>query len=561
MKDVRSDREREVVRSPLLTFVWACGDPEELKCLCERLVVMPSRDDNGILLTVHGRVQPQVFLVKEIVNGLAALAPTGDVEHTSSDQVLGERRHITGAWPLLSRDEDRIHQAPIKDRSPLRQVPHVPKEELTSPKVGIIRITNGVRSCHGRIMPGSRVTAHLARQTGEMSGAQCSAADALNGASLHFSGAGKATGAGGWASCGQGGLMVKALLITSALLAGSLAGCSTSHHQASGGAAPTTIGLTSTSPTRAASPASSSTVTPSARSATSQVRDVTFISATTGWVLVGGELDRTSDSGLSWMRVGPAPAHVTQLRFASANVGYAWRPDGALRLTTDGGRTWLFGGLVHMASLEVGDGVVWAITGPLPGPRVHRSGIGSTAWTNLGLGPNRSATLDVHGDLAYVTGQQGAGPVPPALSVWTANGDRRDERLPCPQHTVTPFSPLGVSTDGVVVLICNEEHGTGTRPLAYVSNDEARTWNHIPGPPQAPADVTANRTGAFAWASSIMLLHAGQWHVVLDSHTSRGFELVGFITDALGVALTYSGRLYRSTDSGHTWNPITVGND
>jgi hypothetical protein len=213
-----------------------------------------------------------------------------------------------------------------------------------------------------------------------------------------------------------------------------------------------------------------------------------------------------------------------------------------------------------MASLEVGDGLVWAITGPLPGPHVRRSEIGSTTWANLGYGPNRAATLDVHSDLAYVTGQQGAGPIPPALSVWTGDGDRRDERLPCGQHTITPLSPLGVSTDGVVVLVCNQEHGTGTHQLAYISKDDARTWTQIPGPPQPPTDVTANRTGAFAWATVIMLLHAGRWHVVLDSHTIRGFKLVGFITDACGVALTYSGHLYRTADDGHTWKPVSVGN-
>jgi photosystem II stability/assembly factor-like uncharacterized protein len=73
--------------------------------------------------------------------------------------------------------------------------------------------------------------------------------------------------------------------------------------------------------------------------------------------------------------------------------------------------------------------------------------------------------------------------------------------------------------------------------------------------------VTANRTGAFAWATKIMLLHAEHWRVVLDSHTNRGFKLVGFITDAFGVALTYSGQLSRTTDDGRTWKPVPIGNN
>ena len=44
-----------------------------------------------------------------------------------------------------------------------------------------------------------------------------------------------------------------------------------------------------------------------------------------------------------------------------------------------------------------------------PYPDIWRAPAGSTAWTNLGLTPDRSATLTVHSNVAYAIGQQDAG--------------------------------------------------------------------------------------------------------------------------------------------------------
>lgn len=289
------------------------------------------------------------------------------------------------------------------------------------------------------------------------------------------------------------------------------------------------------------------------------VRDLSFVSADSGWALVGGQVLHTADGGRRWTRSGAAPRGATHIRFAPPDIGYAWRDNGSLWMSSDAGRSWVRAHLSQLVYLEIGAGTAWAITGPLPGPHVRRAAVGSTEWSSPSIGPNRSATLDVHGSVAYVTGQQGAGPIPPALVVWTSDGSSRSEKLPCDRfHRVVPFSPLGVSTDGVVVLDCEVQVGTRTREFAYTSSDAARTWTQVPGPPEAPTDLTATRAGVFTWGRNVWMLHGGTWRAVLSVKGERGFKTVGFVTDAFGIAVTGRGHAYRTLDGGKSWSPMPV---
>ena len=111
---------------------------------------------------------------------------------------------------------------------------------------------------------------------------------------------------------------------------------------------------------------------------------------------------------------------------------------------------------------------------------------GATGWR--GPTPDRSATLTVHGDVAYVVGQQGAGPIAPSLDVFVGTRPVRHESLPCAQgQTYVPFAPLGVSTDGLVYLVCNAMNNQPSPPaqtqLAYESVNEARnggtSWSRV----------------------------------------------------------------------------------
>jgi hypothetical protein len=295
------------------------------------------------------------------------------------------------------------------------------------------------------------------------------------------------------------------------------------------------------------------------------VQDVSFVSADQGWALGSGELVTTTDGGARWTRLPVPPAGAAHIRFASPEVGYAWSTAGSLWITTDGAASWRPGGLTQVLSLETAAGWVWSIAGAQPYPNIWRAPVGSTAWTNLGLTPDRSATLTVHSDVAYVVGQQGAGPIAPSLDVFAGTQPVRHESLPCVHgQTYVPFAPLGVSTDGLVYLVCdvmNNQPSPATQTqLAYESVNEGSSWSAgNPPPPQPPQGVTAVVGERFAWnfGPDLYKLTGHGWQVSLINH-GHGFSLVGFETNTQGVALGTNGYLWITRNGGTSWSRVTV---
>ena len=295
------------------------------------------------------------------------------------------------------------------------------------------------------------------------------------------------------------------------------------------------------------------------------VQDVSFVSAGQGWALGGGELVTTTDGGARWTRLPGPPGGLAHIRFASPQVGYGWTAAGSLWITTDGAASWHPGGLDQVLSLETAAGWVWSIAGAQPYPGIWRAPVGSTAWTNLGPTPDRSATLTVHGDVAYVVGQQGAGPIAPSLDVFAGTQPVRHEPLPCAQgQAYVPFAPLGVAADGLVYLVCDVINNQPSPPaqiqLAYESVNEGGSWRAVsPPPPQPPQGVTAVAGERFAWNSGpdLYLLTGHGWHVSLIDR-GHGFSLVGFETDTQGIALGTNGYLWITRNGGTRWSRVTV---
>ena len=286
------------------------------------------------------------------------------------------------------------------------------------------------------------------------------------------------------------------------------------------------------------------------------VSDVSFVSAQRGWVLGSGQLLTTGDGALSWTALPAPPAGVTHLRFATSSDGYAWSTDGALWLTTDGAARWQSGRLGQVLSLETASGWVWAIAGPQPYPDIWRAPVGSTVWTNLGLTPDRSATLLVHGPTAYVAGQEGAGPIPPSVEVYT--GTQQAGTRPCrvPPRCRCRTPQLGASTDGSLVLVCDVQGQSAQYDVAYISTDRGSSWTAITAPPAWSNGVTAITGKRFSWNGNVLISSGGTWTVALAG-SPGGFSLVGFETDQQGVALATDGALWITRDGGSTWSRVS----
>jgi photosystem II stability/assembly factor-like uncharacterized protein len=344
-----------------------------------------------------------------------------------------------------------------------------------------------------------------------------------------------------------------------------LAGCGSSKpgsvQSSTAPSAPVTV-----SPSAIAATSPPASVPPSTQAAGPiDVQDVSFVSADQGWALGSGELVTTTDGGARWTRLPGPPAGAAHIRFASPQVGYAWTTTGSLWITTDGAASWQPGGLSQVVSLETAAGWVWSIAGAQPYPNIWRAPVGSTAWANLGFTPDRSATLTVHRDVAYVVGQQGAGPIAPSLDVFAGRQPVRHESLPCAQgQAYVPFAPLGTSTDGLVYLVCdvmnNQPSPLAQTQLAYESVNEGSSWRAgNPPPPQPPQGVTAVAGERFAWnfGPDLYRLTGHGWQVSLINR-GHGFSLVGFETNTQGVALGTNGYLWITRNGGTIWSRVTV---
>lgn len=285
--------------------------------------------------------------------------------------------------------------------------------------------------------------------------------------------------------------------------------------------------------------------------------DLTWVSDQDGWALGTApcgnppctSILRTTDGGRSWVGI-PAPRaflvqtdtcnstcdRISNLRFASQLVGYAYGPN-ALYLTTDGGGSWRKQSGGYAYSLEVVAGSVLRVSaqaaGCQPGCdfRIQRAAIGGDSWQDVSLpagGRSAGAQLAVSGNTvvlatyAHVTG--GAQDATSRLFISAdGGGSWRSAGEPCPQRGTDEVdgTSVTVAPDGSITVLCQPRISSGA-PFTTTSTDGV---HFVPG-----GSVPSGQFGGTVGASSASHLFVLQ-----------------------------QDRLYRSTDSGAHWAPVAGG--
>ena len=345
------------------------------------------------------------------------------------------------------------------------------------------------------------------------------------------------------------------------------------------------------SPAPAVSATVSARVQPdSVKNLTNFVADaMTFVGPDTGWVL--GSADCLSGPGRCtamahttygsmWSKVLNPPVNVpgvndcaapcaTQLRFADAEIGYAFGPD-TLVMTTDGGAHWSTqpGGAYALETLDTNVIRVVADHSGCPGPcnvQVEYAPNGGTKWTPVHL-PGApvdasGVTLSRTGSAAYlfVSFGSAANPQPALLFVsaddghtWTRHQDA------CTGLGAWMARELTTSADGSVSLLCAD--AADQHQAITTSTDDGAQFAAGPafqldgGPSGSLAAASATTFVVSAGNGLYRTTDAGAtWKLVLRD-PSAGTAQCGFQTGTDAHCTSNDGRtLYASSDAGAHW--------
>jgi photosystem II stability/assembly factor-like uncharacterized protein len=336
---------------------------------------------------------------------------------------------------------------------------------------------------------------------------------------------------------------------------------------------------------------------------------LTWVSSDQGWALGSApgcagqrcaEIMSTTDGGTQWTKVSDlhdclleaspvgCPAGVTQvsqIRFATPELGYAYASDGGpFAMTTDGGVTWSVQTGRQASAIKVGSGTAIRVSfsqNGCPGPcdwSIDTSTVGQDNWQTLYTPP----TWVNHGDVVllkqgpsavYVAflgnPASGAGDQQAQLfistdggSYWTMHPD------PCAASSSQQYVDRGLSSapGGVLVALCRHRDGSGPEAVT-ISSDSGANFGPL-------ASLPSSKQGQFSEfaATTTQYLFAGIPGVLLIASTDGGQSwrtavavpgepaanatsptFLGFETPEVGRCIGAPGTLWGTVDGGATW--------
>jgi photosystem II stability/assembly factor-like uncharacterized protein len=296
-------------------------------------------------------------------------------------------------------------------------------------------------------------------------------------------------------------------------------------------------------------------------------------------------VERTSDGGKTFERVGvtntktalPALANgtdtsstVSDIRFADATHG--WIYGGALLATSDAGDTWtpvaMPGLVVDLAAVH---GTAWAVVQTTSGSKtvftLYRSDYAAAGtdagWNKVTLPISVAAipSLAVQGSTAYLLTETPESKADVnSLLILPVKGAITEVAGPCLPGLDVRLS-AGASKS-ILWAVC----GGGQRSTAYVTANNGSSWTTVPlaNPSETLGGISAT-TAVFGQTSGplVLLSSTGATTPVTEPVASlAGFDFIGFTNATEGFAVagppTGGGQLWRTTDAGHTWSAVAI---
>jgi photosystem II stability/assembly factor-like uncharacterized protein len=331
----------------------------------------------------------------------------------------------------------------------------------------------------------------------------------------------------------------------------------------------------------------------------STVDDLTFVSATHGWLFAATPCPKgtctvivhTTDGGHTWTTLAAPPSDVplpgapsAGLRFANDQIGYLYSSSpAAFYLTRDGGSTWVQQPGPTYA-IELANGTALRVTSTVascvPGCtyQILRAPVGSGQWTTVAtpagagvvqlLRTGHRAFVAMYGNFAggasaharlLTSADDGA--------TWTSRPDPCGTR----QGTESDAIRMAVADDGSMTMLCYVRAGNSGPTFVVTSTDGGATFGPQRPTPGSGLTVGAASAGTLFVSTldgtTLHLYRSGDggatWTVTATAPEQISQGTVpdgeaGFENAQDGWWLPGRGTVFATTDAGGTWVPYRL---
>jgi hypothetical protein len=338
-----------------------------------------------------------------------------------------------------------------------------------------------------------------------------------------------------------------------------------------------------------------------------KAQSITWVSPQRGWVLgtiacatgTCTEVIGTGDGGDTWELLGsidaPIPklgnpgSGITEVRFATANVGWAFAPE--LFGTADGGRTWtsmrIPGGGKQVLSLAANSSEVYAVVSPCKYATgictdqpltFWRKTLTAWRWTQipLDLPISFAANVSVYDRTVYVVDERVDTVEQPDRFYASTNGvDFSPRPVPCKKTPDIALDQALPTSRTDVFLLCVGNPGfSKSEKIVYRSTDTGRTerFSGLVGDDGIQSQLAVSPSGNMAVSSwsdgSFMYIddtHRTAWTMVIGSGDGgAGFNDVVYVSDEVAWVVfgpddqfSGYGAIMVTRDAGQTWSFVT----